>query len=114
MGRSSQPILLQKPSLRACPLADEYRNTVSSKACSRCGGLFNREWPLTDVGGGKEFFHSGVLLYSLRCTSCGEVVDPMILKNRALQARLASEGKKMIAFGKRASRRRKSPVSILL
>ncbi|MEK7636459.1 MAG: hypothetical protein AAB362_02125 [Patescibacteria group bacterium] len=118
MGQRSSQLLtlvmpvLQKATLRACPSANEYKNSISPKACSRCGGLFNREWPLRDIGGGKEFFHSGVLLYSLRCTSCGEVVDPIILKNRALQA---LNGVVIQTNNRtRSSKKQKSPICVLL
>jgi hypothetical protein len=67
---------------------------------------------LKDADGGKEFFHNGVLLYSLRCTSCGEVVDPVILKNRALQTQMASIGKReKRRWGtKKLTKKEKSPL----
>jgi hypothetical protein len=48
--------------------------------CSRCSGLMvpDHFFDLADDSGHTSF-------QAWRCTLCGNVVDPMILKNRALQ-----------------------------
>ena len=63
--------------------AEQFRNhTVSPAAqnesmCTRCGGLMVQDFCLDVLGniGESEFA-------AKRCVQCGEVVDPVILRNR--------------------------------
>ena len=50
---------------------------VGEGTCTRCGGLMIKEYYLDlqdDTG--------QIGIKGLRCTSCGEVIDPVILQNR--------------------------------
>jgi hypothetical protein len=50
---------------------------TGKSACLRCGGLMTTEYYLDlqdDTG--------QIGITGLRCTSCGEVIDPVILRNR--------------------------------
>lgn len=57
-----------------------WKEFVSTARCSRCGGLMVAEWCfdlLDDTG------HLNFLAW--RCIQCGDLVDPVILKNRRLR-----------------------------
>jgi hypothetical protein len=45
---------------------------VSSQACSRCGGLTVPEWMREEM----------IVSPARRCIICGDIVDPVILRNR--------------------------------
>ena len=50
---------------------------IGEGTCTRCGGLMIKEYYLDlqdDTG--------QICITGLRCTSCGEVIDPVILLNR--------------------------------
>ena len=47
--------------------------------CGRCRGLMVPDQRL-DIPGARE-----VSVWSWRCVSCGQIIDPVVLKNRALQ-----------------------------
>ena len=54
-------------------------------SCARCGGLMVGEFCLDLVRG------TGQLEFlASRCVQCGEIVDPLILKNRTIQRPSAS------------------------
>jgi len=54
-------------------------------SCARCGGLMVCEFCLDLVRG------TGQLEFlASRCVQCGEIVDPLILKNRTIQRPSAS------------------------
>ena len=60
-------------------------HTVSSAVqhesiCSRCGGLMVRDFCLDVLGNISESEFA-----AKRCVQCGEVVDPVILRNRRLR-----------------------------
>ncbi len=57
--------------------------------CTRCRGLMTRE-ELRDWGGGKGNDWSS----AFRCIPCGDIIDPVILKNRARGAGAATLRKK--------------------
>lgn len=72
-----------------------YRTT-----CVRCGGLMVGEYcmDLTNCAG-------KLKVETLRCVQCGEVVDPVILANRAIQrARVSSSRKDHNSAGPQLSR----------
>jgi len=52
-----------------------WKEGVSVTRCSRCGGLLVAE-PCTD------FWDDAENLAVRRCVQCGELVDPIILRNR--------------------------------
>ena len=68
--------------------------------CVRCGGLMVGEFcmDLANTAGGLD-------VETLRCVQCGEVVDPVILANRAIQrARVSGSRKDHNSAGPQLSR----------
>lgn len=57
----------------------EWKEFVSAARCSRCGGLMVNEqcFDLLSDSGRLDFL-------ARRCVQCGELVDPVILRNRHL------------------------------
>jgi hypothetical protein len=58
----------------------DWENLGSSIRCPRCMGLMMVEESFDSIAGGGQ---AGSLVR--RCVQCGEVVDPVILKNRQLR-----------------------------
>ena len=58
----------------------EWKELVGTARCSRCGGLMVAEqcFDLLSDSGHLDFL-------ARRCVQCGELVDPVILKNRRLR-----------------------------
>jgi hypothetical protein len=50
--------------------------------CNRCGGIMHQEWFATRESGEVAQPYEG-----WRCLSCGEVLDPIILRNRGVSNR---------------------------
>ncbi|MBI3622445.1 MAG: hypothetical protein HY208_09705 [Nitrospirae bacterium] len=50
--------------------------------CRRCGGMMHREWFVT-----RESEQAAEPYEGWRCLSCGEVLDPIILRNRRVLKR---------------------------
>ena len=61
--------------------------------CTRCQGLMTHE-ELFDWGGGK----GSDLSVAFRCISCGDIVDPVIMHNRARRTGPATPRKKQARF----------------
>jgi predicted metal-binding protein len=59
----------------------EWKELVGTTRCSRCGGLLVLEqcFDLRSDNGQLDFT-------AKRCVQCGELVDPVILKNRRLRS----------------------------
>ena len=53
--------------------------TETERRCVRCGGFMVGEFSLNLLNG------NGKAEFLARCVQCGEVVDPVILKNRRMQ-----------------------------
>lgn len=67
--------------------------------CARCGGLMlitHYMDVLDDTG--------QIDMTALRCTSCGEVVDPVILQNRVSQEPNLKYGAKQRKYGQQVDR----------
>jgi hypothetical protein len=84
---------------------------VSSRYCHRCGGLLLLTY-YQDI-----HEDTGQMVFpALRCTVCGEVIDPVILKNRRAPAPNLLYGTKQRKYGQRvvpidSTRKRVSDVS---
>lgn len=84
-GRPSNPLPFTPPS--------------GDRICMRCGGLLVTEYYLDlqdDTG--------QIGITGLRCTSCGEVVDPVILRNRLNQTPDLLHGTKQRKYAQRVDR----------
>ena len=64
----------------------EWKKLVSTARCWRCGGLMVTEqcFDLLSDSGHLDFL-------AQRCVQCGELVDPLILRNRRLRPRRGLE-----------------------
>ncbi|MEY4704647.1 MAG: hypothetical protein RL042_843 [Nitrospirota bacterium] len=81
-GRPNNPLPFPQPSC--------------NRICMRCGGLLVTEYYLDlqdDTG--------QIGITGLRCTSCGEVVDPVILRNRLNQPPDLLHGAKQRKYAQR-------------
>lgn len=60
---------------------DTWRPILDTVVCARCGGLMvvDRCFDLLDDTGHLRFL-------ARRCVQCGEVIDPVILRNRRLRS----------------------------
>jgi hypothetical protein len=63
--------------------------------CPRCGGVMSREYFISREGGSTAQPYEG-----WRCISCGEVIDPLILRNRMRMG--AAVGQNKPAYARRA------------
>ena len=84
-GRPNNPLPFPQPS--------------GNRICMRCGGLLVTEYYLDlqdDTG--------QIGITGLRCTSCGEVVDPVILRNRLNQTPDLLHGTKQRKYAQRVDR----------
>jgi hypothetical protein len=72
---------------------------IDRTTCMRCGGLMVMDYYLDlqdDIG--------QIGITGFRCTSCGEVVDPVILRNRLNQTPDLFHGTKQRKYAQRVDR----------
>lgn len=60
--------------------------TQHSNSCRRCGGILVKEQCI-DLGGSE----GGYRFWASRCIQCGDLIDPVILRNRLMPLQTMQE-----------------------
>lgn len=70
-------LLLNKNTIQASPDETERLASISHNTCYRCGGLLVKTFCISPDEGTADF-----QVPAMKCLQCGDIVDPVILKNR--------------------------------
>lgn len=65
------------PTMTILPIESKQTDIPQSNSCRRCGGILVHEQCI-DLAGSE----GGYRFWASRCIQCGDLVDPVILRNR--------------------------------
>ena len=70
-------LLIKKNNIHTSPDDPGRLDKISQKTCYRCGGLMEDTFCISPDEGTADF-----QVPAMKCLQCGDIVDPVILKNR--------------------------------